>query len=193
MSHALGAEKRFVVRTDRQQFRAEETVTLSVEAYDENFEPLSDADLPEGHLKAELIIPGNGGAGAETQELAIGMLRQGVFEARIGVYTPGSYTVRVKDDIANKFSEARFEVADLSAERRSAVRNERLQRELAAETNGRSYELTNVAQLFDDLEATPIVETYVRNHALWATPLWFMLVIGLMLSEWLVRKLIHLS
>ena len=41
MSHALGFDKRFVVRLDQQQYRAEDKVTLSVEAYDENYEPLS--------------------------------------------------------------------------------------------------------------------------------------------------------
>ena len=42
MSHALGADKRFVARLDQQQYRAEDKVTLTVEAYDENYEPLGD-------------------------------------------------------------------------------------------------------------------------------------------------------
>ena len=58
MSHALGADKRFVVRIDQQQYRAEDKVTLTVEAYDENYEPLGDETLPERGLVAELTVPG---------------------------------------------------------------------------------------------------------------------------------------
>ena len=55
MSHALGADKRFVARLDQQQYRAEDKVTLTVEAYDENYEPLADENLPERGLVAELV------------------------------------------------------------------------------------------------------------------------------------------
>ena len=58
MSHALGAEKRFVVRLDQQQYRTEDKVTLTVEAYDANYEPLDDKELPQRGLAAELIVPG---------------------------------------------------------------------------------------------------------------------------------------
>src|SRR5688500_14922750 len=47
MSHALGADKRFVARVDQQQYQEEEKVTLTVEAYDANYEPLSDETLPD--------------------------------------------------------------------------------------------------------------------------------------------------
>ena len=51
MSHALGSDKRFVARLDQPQYRAEDKVTLTVEAYDENYEPLSDENLPERGLE----------------------------------------------------------------------------------------------------------------------------------------------
>jgi hypothetical protein len=192
MSHALGSEKRFVVRTDRQQYRAEEKVSLTVEAYDENFEPLTEDKLADRSLTAELIVPGNGG-GLQTRPIAVPLLRKGVFEARIPVYTAGEYSLRVKDPVTGKSSEVRFEVAGLSAERRSAVRNVRLQEDLAAETHGRSYDLTTVSNLVNDLKLEPIAETYTRNHALWSTKAWFIVLVTLMLSEWLIRKLINLA
>src|SRR5690606_9976155 len=42
LSHALGSQKRFIVRTDRQQYQADDKVVLTVEAYDANFEPLNE-------------------------------------------------------------------------------------------------------------------------------------------------------
>jgi len=193
MSHALGSEKRFVVRTDRQRYRAEEKVTLTIEAYDENFEPLAADDLPDRTLSAEMTIPGRNGAAGHVRDVPVQMLRTGVFEARIPVYAAGEYGVRVKDPIAGRFTEVRFDVVGVSAERRSGVRNVRLQEELARETNGNSYDLTTVSSLPDDLRLESIEESYTRNHPLWSTPLWFIALVGLMLSEWFFRKMINLT
>jgi hypothetical protein len=193
MSHALGNAKRFVPRIDRHQYRAEETVTLTVEAYDEDYEPLDETRLPEQALAAELIAPTSDGIVESVRDIKVPLLREGVFEARLPVYVAGEYSIRVKDPITGKFDEVRFEVTELSAERRNAVRDVRLQEALAAETHGKSYDLTSVDNLVDDLRAEPIVERYTRNQPLWSTPLWFMLLIGLMLGEWFWRKMVRLA
>ncbi|MCR9118266.1 MAG: hypothetical protein NXI22_15130, partial [bacterium] len=61
MSHALGSEKRFVARTDLQQYQPEDQVSLSVEAYDENFDPLTAEKLGGQSIEATLTSPGNSG------------------------------------------------------------------------------------------------------------------------------------
>jgi hypothetical protein len=196
MSHALGAEKRFVARVDQQQYRAEDKVTLTVEAYDENYEPLGDDKLGNEKLSgrglaAELIVPGT--AGAQPQPLVVPLVRKGLFETHIPVYAAGAYSLKVTDPVTGRAAEQRFEVTPLSAERRSGVRDERLQTELARATGGRAYDLTTVSRLPGDLKLQPITERLSRNYALWTTPLWFGLVVALMLGEWLARKLIRLS
>jgi hypothetical protein len=193
MSHALGSDKRFVARLDQQQYRAEDKVTLTVEAYDENYEPLADDDLPERGLVAELTIPGKGGSAGTTTNVTVPMLRRGVFEARIPVLAVGEYSLRVKDPVTGKFDEQRFEVTPLSAERRRGVRDEKLQTDLARQAGGRAYDLTTVSNLPADLKLEPVVERLTRNTALWSTPLWFAVVVILMLGEWLSRKMIKLS
>ena len=49
-----GSQKRFVVRTDRQQYQSDDKVLLTVEAYDENFEPLVAEKLPDHKIWGEL-------------------------------------------------------------------------------------------------------------------------------------------
>ncbi|HND53206.1 MAG TPA: hypothetical protein PLV92_12440, partial [Pirellulaceae bacterium] len=193
MSHALGDSKRFVPRLDRPQYQSEEKVTFTVEAFDENYEPLTEEKLPERTLIAELTVPDPAGGPSQVRELPVPLLRKGTFETRFPVYAAGQYTIRVKDPINGKFEERRFEVTSLSAERRQSVRNVQLQADLAARTGGQTYDLTNVSKLIDDLDLSPRRETVTRNHALWNTPLWFGLIVLLMLSEWLCRKFIHLS
>jgi hypothetical protein len=73
------------------------------------------------------------------------------------------------------------------------VRDEKLQNDLARQTGGRAYDLTNVSRLPDDLKLEPVVERLTRNKSLWSTPLWFTVVVMLMLGEWLSRKMIKLS
>ncbi len=192
MSHALGAEKRFVVRTDRQEYRVEDRVALTVEAYDENFEPLVQDDLPGGTLNAELTVSSSGTID-QVREVSLSMLRPGVFEASIPAYAAGAYNVRIQDPVGGGFSDIHFDVTSLSAERRSGIRNLRLQEQLAQETGGKSYDLVEAKRLPDDLQLESVSESYTRSYPLWATPLWFLALVGLMLGEWLSRKMINLT
>jgi hypothetical protein len=188
MSHALGSDKRFVARIDAQEYRAEDKVLLSVEAYDENYEPLGRDGLADGALTAELVKP-NG----DLTPLSVPMLRRGVFELRVPVFAAGQYSLRIKDPITGKSEEQPFEVLPLSAERRRGVRDEKLQHDLAQRTGGRAYDLTTVDQLVQDLNVQPLLERQTRSHGLWTTPLWFGAIVMLMLGEWLGRKMIRLS
>jgi hypothetical protein len=191
MSHVLGAEKRFVVSLDQLQYRVEDKVNVSVEAYDEHYEPLSDEKLPERGLSAELVVPTP--TGTRIQPLLVPMLRNGVFELQFPVAATGNYGLRVKDPVTNKITEQRFEVTAPSAERRRSVRDRKLQQELAQATGGKSYDLTTVDRLPQDLNLQPITERVTQNRPLWATPLWFGAVVMLMLGEWIIRKIIRLS
>lgn len=191
MSHALGSDKRFVARVDQPQYRVGNKVQLIVEAYDANFEPLDEESLPDRSLEAELVIPGTGGG--DLRPVRVPMYRKGQFEANILVGAVGEYVLRVKDPVTTKYSELRFEVTAVSGERRDAVRNEKLQNQIAEASGGKAYDLTTVHNLASDLQVEPRIEKLTRNRALWSTPLWFTLVVGLMLGEWFFRKMIKLS
>ncbi|MCA9174301.1 MAG: hypothetical protein KDB14_07415 [Planctomycetales bacterium] len=191
MSHALGADKRFRVAINGQQFRPDDEVTLTVEAYDENYEPLDPADLPDGSLEVQLQTPGQ--AGLETRSLNAAFLRKGVYEARFPVYEGGQHLVSVKDPVTGSTQQRRFEVVRVSAEQLRVVRDEHLQQQLAKETGGTSVDLASADRLLDAINARPTVEPMSRDHPLWATPLWFSLLMTLMLGEWLIRKWIHLT
>jgi hypothetical protein len=190
MSHALGPDKRFVARIDQQQYRAGDKVALSVEAYDENYEPLGGTGPTAQGLKAELTVPA--AAGATTRGLVVPPVRRGVFEASIPVDAAGQYSLRVFDPVTGNTAEQRFEVTSLSIERQRAVRDEKLQVALAEATGGRSYDLTSVHRLPNELDVRPRERRHVRNVALWATPLWFAAVVTLMLGEWAARKIVRL-
>ncbi len=84
LSHALGNQKRFVVRTDRQQYQVDDKVIVTVEAYDANFEPLAADKLPERLLEAELVLPDRQSNGTpKTVPLRIAQRREGMFETQL--------------------------------------------------------------------------------------------------------------
>jgi hypothetical protein len=192
LSHALGTQKRFVVRTDRPQYQVDDKVTVTVEAYDSNFEPLADDKLADRQLTGQLLMPVRAGEKAEPQKIMLGQLREGVFEARLAVSQGGEHTVRVKDPVTGEMSDVSFQVANLSLERRSAARNLALQTELAQTTGGAAYDLESVSKLPDEIHVSAATETTIKVLSLWDTWLGFGLVVGLLIIEWLFRKLIHL-
>jgi hypothetical protein len=171
----------------------EDVVTFSIQAYDENYEPLTDSKLQGNTMVAELTAPARGGGSQAVRELPLSMLRVGEYEVRFPVYTPGDYKLRVKDPITQEYMEYPFEVTSLSAEQRDATRNLALQRELAIETSGKSYDLTTVSSLPADIRTDTVALHSTNNHELWSTPLWFIAAMALMLGEWLSRKLMNMT
>jgi hypothetical protein len=198
LSHAVGSQKRFVVRTDRQEYQADDRAVVTVEAYDADFEPLGEEDLPGRKLAAELILPEDAGGdaaggGGRAEALAIPEARRGVFEVEVPLLLAGEHRVQVRDPVTGEDVAASFQVASLSVERREAARNVALEREVAAATGGRNYDLETIARLPDEIDMPRERETTVRIFPLWNTWLAFGVIIFLMLGEWLLRKLVHLS
>ena len=190
ISHALGARKRFVAKLDTPQHRYTmgDSVTLSVQAYDQNYEPLGDDTL----LQAKLVLPTASGQPAGRQ-IALAMIRPGLFETQFPVFLQGKHQLRLQDPITSEQTELSFEVLQTSAERRGTVRDVRLQEELAQQTGGRSYTLDQSAMIVPDMALQPRQVSASHQRLLWTTPVWFLSVVSLMLGEWLTRKLLRFT
>ena len=191
--HALGAQKRFVVRTDRRQYQANEPVYLTVEVYDANFRPLGEDKIPGRKLNGEWILPETASpTQSNLRPLSIAQLREGLFETRFSALAPGEHRVRVRDPITQETSEVRFQVASVSAERQQATRNTALQRALADATGGKSFDLADAGNLPEQIHVVAKTETSVQVVPLWNTWPVFLLVVLVLLGEWLGRKWVNL-
>lgn len=191
LSHALGSAKRFLVRTDQQQYRVDDPVLVSVEAFDANFEPLAmTSSTPP--LDGVWARPASAETPASQQSLKIQPLRQGLFEIRLTALTPGEHTLSVTDPVTGEPVQTAFNVMSSSPERRLAIRNARLQQQLADVTGGTSWTLDTVDELPETLAPVTRVETSQRAIPLWSTWPWFLAIAMLLLGEWVIRKGIHL-
>lgn len=186
MGHALGPEKRFVARLDRTRIAAEEPVTLTVDAYDEEYMPLEPGRLPPEGLTAQWLPPP--ASRLPEQTLTLAPVRPGLWEVRFAVPVEGTHRFQLQDPLSPRRVELRLEVAANSAERSRGVRDEKLQRALARATGGRSYDLRSAWRLPEELHLDPPYHRQTRNLPLWAMPWSFLLVVGLLLAEWLTRK-----
>lgn len=193
LGHARGADKRFVIDPlPDEPFQPDDEITFTVRAWDRNFERLTEADVPNGALAGELVR--RGGGEGETTAVALPMSRPGVFEAQVAIYRPGDYRLRVVDPVTNEPHERRFSVADVSAERRVAVRDEGLQRQLAeAVPGGRAYELSEAGRIVDEFHPPRQTRTTTERISLWDTWPMFGLFVVLLLAEWLLRKRVRLA
>jgi len=194
LNHALGAEKRFVVRTDRDHYQVDEPVTVTVEAFNKQFEPLGENDLLSQQLHGELLVPAEGNSeGGSPQPLSLTQLRKGVFETRFTVFASGEHRVRVTDPIENKQVEWRFQVLGTPVERQRATRNVALQHALAQETGGKTCDLKDAESLLRKIHENPRMETSVKSVSLVSTWLTFGLLVLLLLAEWLMCKWVNLT
>jgi len=193
LSHAIGEQKRFVVRTDAQQYKEDEDVTVTIEAFDANYLPLTDEKLPDRRLSGELMLPPDKDGQSAKQPFTATLVKEGVFEARFKAAIGGEHRLIVHDPIAPYDStEVRFQVAGLSAERRSAVRDVNLQRDITDSSKGRMYDLTTVAHLADDLTLQPNLKYTSSIKPMWNNWAIFGVLVGLMLVEWFTRKMMNL-
>ncbi len=96
------------------------------------------------------------------------------------------------DPITQKPVEWTFTAFSTSVERQSPIRNSALQNAIAVESGGRSYDLKDVQSLLEQIQPALRTETSVEVVSLVNTWACFLVIAGLLLGEWLLRKRIGL-
>jgi hypothetical protein len=76
----------------------------------------------------------------------------------------------------------------LDEELRSGAMRENLLRRIATETNGAFYTLDQVSSLPQALTYTERGTVVQEERDLWDLPLFFFLLMGLLFTEWMVRR-----
>lgn len=188
MRHVLGTQKRFVVQTDHTRYQAGDEVLLTVEAYGEDFQPLSQEQIPGGVLRGAIAPTASSNPSGVEREVVLTQVRPGLFQSRFSVFEEGEFTVRVFDPVAQESAASEFQVTARSIEMAAATRNRDLQMKLAQLSGGRSYEITEASRLLQDLPRDHQRETIIEEVALWNSWAVFVLVTAALLAEWFIRK-----
>jgi len=190
LSHSLGADKRFVAGVDKDEYRVDEKVMITIDAYDEEYKLLTEDKVANRKLEGTIEVPGRtADAPVETKPLSIPLYQPGKFQLSVPVYTPGTYRARIKDPVTEEMTTITFEVSDASIERRQAERNVTVEQDIVLASGGKQYTLKTVGDLADEIKIEPRIEMQIHRKPLWNTTAAFVLLCALMLGEWLFRKL----
>ena len=81
-----------------------------------------------------------------------------------------------------------FYVGPLNREARDAAQNRELLKRIATETGGGYYTPAQVDKLMDDITHREGAGSIKVSYDLWDMPINFLLVVGLAIGEWFIRK-----
>jgi uncharacterized membrane protein len=144
--------------------------------------------LPDAQVEAHILGPGGIAAAVPlTQDPNT----PGVFHGEFNAEKPGTYTSEVvakhgDDEIGRDV--LAFERIDGVAESFHTEQNRELLEKLASETGGRYWQPADVSRLPGEISYSDAGITTRETKDLWNMPIVFLLILGLVSSEWLLRR-----
>ncbi|MFH0939886.1 MAG: glutamine amidotransferase [Planctomycetota bacterium] len=172
-----------ILETDRLIYSRGEAPEIRVKVMNEDCELTHDAQVivnitaPDGQRQVVTVFPRYD--------------EPGIYERKLELSAVGRYEIEAvatikKDELGR--DKALLQVRPASAELRQLSQNVELLKRLALETGGVYLSFAQAAELPGYLrEATHVIEKH-RDHDLWDRGWVFALIIGLLCSEWFLRK-----
>jgi uncharacterized membrane protein len=161
-------------------------VQLSAQVRDRQFQPAGDA-----HVTAHIVGP----AGANALvEFAPSQDTPGLYQAEWTAEKPGAYLAEVTAEPASRQSQElgrdvlTFQREDGAAENFHTEQNRPLLEQLASQTGGRYWKTSELKDLPRDISYSEAGISVRSTKELWSMPIVFMLLLGLPITEWLLRR-----
>ena len=189
-TRSLQGSRRGFVDTDKNEYELGDRITFIARLLDQQFQPSTEPSVEA------LIRTGDG----RTQKVQMKMLpqQQGRYEGTFVARRTGSYAATLDmggaEDAEELIEPISFRVVPPSAESGAFWLNEKLMREIASLSGGRSFKLDELEQLADDL---PRLVTRAEFNSP-PEPIWdvnqyfrflaFLLPVVLLTTEWAIRK-----
>lgn len=177
-------ERRVRVQPVQESFSGREPVEFSGQVYDENFQPIDNAQI------AVTVTRGN-----QTSEVSLVPIGNGQYEGSFESLDEGDYqfTAQVKVD-GKILGEDRgtFSVGGINVEFQETRMNKELLEQLAARTGGKYFTPASAQNLVQSITSlpnfTPREVTRSEDFELWNRSWMLALVVGLFSIEWFIRK-----
>ena len=184
LPHMIGGSKKTQLTTDRQNFITGERVNIYARLYRAGFEPVL-----EPVVKGIYALRTNEAAAVEVQLRPVPD-QAGVYRGEFIAPGAGSYKFHVDQDPETRLD---FNVTTPQYELGETAMNEPLLREMAALSGGAFYREEDLYKLCDEIKNKTERVRSPLEVELWASPFYFMLMLLLVTSEWVLRKMSHLK
>jgi len=161
-------------------------VQFSVEVRDRQFQPTSDA-----HVTANIAGPEGTNA---LIDLTPSRDTQGLYQAEWTAEKPGAYLAEVTAESTGTQPQAlgsdvfTFQREDGIAENFHVEQNRTLLEQLSSQTGGRYWEPSDLKNLPRDIAYSEAGISVRTTNELWNMPVVFVLLLGLPIAEWLLRR-----
>ncbi len=171
------------IETEKHSYSLDEPVVLRAEVNDPGFMHLNNA-----RISVQVKAPSGQLA---TVPLTWEPDQEGVYSATYKAQEDGIYEISTEAFQGEKSlgsAKASFRVADSSDEYHDAALNSSLLRQLAANTGGRYYTPGDAQHLAEDISYVDNGASRIEEKELWDMPVLFLLLVGAVSSEWILRK-----
>ncbi|HEV7403335.1 MAG TPA: hypothetical protein VGO11_10425 [Chthoniobacteraceae bacterium] len=183
LEHLLGGSKRTQLSSDKQRYVSGERVTVFARLYDQNFAPLRDASAA-GSFAAQ---PAAGATPAPPQAVQMRAVpdQPGMYRGDFVVSAAGGYLFSMANDPKTVLP---FSVSKPQFELGATAMNEPLLKEMARLTGGAFFREETLSTLPETISQKDERISRVIDADLWSSPFYFLLMCGLVTTEWIVRK-----
>lgn len=175
----LGGARRTQLSSDRQNYVTGERVRVYARLYSAGFDPVQ---APA--VKALYRLQDGSGPSAEVLLRPVPE-QPGLYEGQFVAGQPGPYQFWVESDPGTTLE---FSVTDPRFEWGDTALNEPLLRQLASVTGGAYFREEDLHQLPDAIQARTERVRSTLEVPLWSSPLYFLVLLGVVTAEWLLRK-----
>lgn len=181
----LGVSKRTQLNTDRQNYFTGDRVTIYARLYSGvGFDPVQ-----ERTVKGFFGLQSGSGARSEVTLRPVPE-QPAVYRGEFIAPSAGAYGFWVEIDPDTSLE---FNVTEPKFEFGETAMNEPLLKELAASTGGQYFREENLYQLPETISAKSERVQSPLEVELWASPLYFLLMLGVVTVEWILRKMSYLK
>jgi hypothetical protein len=181
----LGVSKRTQLSTDRQNYMSGDRVTVYARLYT----GVGFDAVQESSVKAAFGL--KSGTGPRPEVILRPIPDQpAMYRGEFVAPSAGSYGFWVESDPQTMLD---FNVTEPKFEFGETAMNEPLLKELAATTGGQYFREEDLHKLPELISAKTERVRSPMEVELWASPLYFLLMLGVVSAEWILRKLSHLK
>jgi hypothetical protein len=184
----LGA-RRYRVAVDKERYTRGEKVLVYANAFDEKFEPKTDASIEV------FVDPPAGRAGLERIKVLLlkDKTRDGYYEGQYHPDDTGLYRIWAGEEDESTRATAKFTVFIPDREDDEPILDVATLKELAAESaGGKFFPVDEVGRLNEEIQKNDVMLRETKEDDLWDSPLVFLVFAAIITLEWILRKIFRM-
>ncbi|MFT5108624.1 MAG: hypothetical protein ACI9UA_004268 [Pseudoalteromonas tetraodonis] len=178
----LAGSRRSQLRTDQQSYAPSERVTVYAKLANTSWDPVRD------EIVRATLTDAQGG----TREVLLRAVPEepGQFRAEFSAPEAGRYRLAIGSDPDSLID---LSVRTPDTELQNPTLDEALLQQLATTTGGQYFTTETIQSLPDAIQNKTVQQITKRKAEIWASPLFFLLIILVITTEWILRKFAELK